>query len=149
MVTRLMSLRQLFTVLHLMQLSNHIPVIQRPHFRGMYEMSASQIMKFRESVPIHQRVNLALTRVLFNVLAVALAMDASTNGGPADPSRMDLASVCQNLAATGLDVNDVTRIEGLIPLSALNVVEFTPGVTACHPSICIVRCCWMSFERHR
>lgn len=67
--------------------------------------------------------------LLFNGLTTALAVDALAVGGPADPKRLDLAAVCQQLAHPALDVKDVTQTEGLIPLAALNVLEFQPGVT--------------------
>ncbi|GKT41750.1 lipase B [Colletotrichum spaethianum] len=67
--------------------------------------------------------------VMFNGLATALVIDALKNGGPADPGRLDLKTVCQQLAHPALNVTDVQLTEGTIPLAALNVVEFKKGVT--------------------
>ncbi|PVH90820.1 hypothetical protein DM02DRAFT_508396, partial [Periconia macrospinosa] len=67
--------------------------------------------------------------LLFNGLTTALAIDALMNGGPADVSRVDTKSVCQQLAHPALNVGDVSVTEGLIPLAGLNILEFRPGVT--------------------
>ncbi|KAK6857523.1 hypothetical protein PG995_006350 [Apiospora arundinis] len=67
--------------------------------------------------------------IMFNGLATELVIDALVNGGPADPKRMDLATICQNLAHPALDVRDVAKTEGTIPIAAVNILEFEDGVT--------------------
>lgn len=67
--------------------------------------------------------------LLFNGLSMAIAIDALSNGGPADLTRIDLSTVCQQLAHPALNVTDVNLTEGLIPLAGLNVLEYRPGVT--------------------
>ncbi|KAF2180350.1 alpha/beta-hydrolase [Zopfia rhizophila CBS 207.26] len=62
--------------------------------------------------------------LLFNGLAVSLAVDALQNGGPADPKRLDLSVVCQQIAYPGLDLVDVVETEALIPIAAVNILEF-------------------------
>ncbi|KAK8045909.1 hypothetical protein PG996_013973 [Apiospora saccharicola] len=67
--------------------------------------------------------------LMFNGLATALVIDALVNGGPADPRRMDLKTICQNLAHPALDVKDVAKTEATIPIAAVNILEFPGGVT--------------------
>lgn len=50
--------------------------------------------------------------VLYNPLSFALAVDALTNPGPGSLSRIDLASVCLQAVAPGLDAQDVVVTEG-------------------------------------
>ncbi|KAK7953078.1 hypothetical protein PG988_013772 [Apiospora saccharicola] len=52
-----------------------------------------------------------------------------STGGPADPRRMDLKTICQNLAHPALDVKDVAKTEATIPIAAVNILEFPGGVT--------------------
>ncbi|KAK6823534.1 hypothetical protein PG987_013791 [Apiospora arundinis] len=49
--------------------------------------------------------------------------------GLATELRMDLATICQNLAHPALDVRDVAKTEGTIPIAAVNILEFEDGVT--------------------
>ncbi|KAF2792392.1 alpha/beta-hydrolase, partial [Melanomma pulvis-pyrius CBS 109.77] len=62
--------------------------------------------------------------LLFNGLTTALAVDALRNGGPADPKRLDLAVVCQQAVYPTLDLVDVIETEGLIPIAAVNILEY-------------------------
>jgi hypothetical protein len=50
--------------------------------------------------------------MLYNPLAFALAMDAIKNPGPGQPSRINLATVCQQTVSPGLTAQDVTLTEG-------------------------------------
>jgi hypothetical protein len=50
--------------------------------------------------------------VLYNPLAFALAVDALTNPGPGQLSRIDLASVCAQISTSGLTVGDLVATEG-------------------------------------
>lgn len=50
--------------------------------------------------------------VLYNPIAYALAVDALTNPGPGQVSRLDLSSICVNYVSPGLNVGDVVATEG-------------------------------------
>jgi hypothetical protein len=63
--------------------------------------------------------------VLYNAIAYALAVDALTHAGPGEISRIDTASVCQELAAPGLSLGDVIATEGM--LSTLGFGWFADG----------------------
>ncbi|GAO47542.1 alpha/beta-hydrolase [Saitoella complicata NRRL Y-17804] len=58
--------------------------------------------------------------VLYNPISFALIRDALTHDGPGDSSRIDLATLCDLVAADGLSLNDVLATEGLIPLAVVN-----------------------------
>jgi hypothetical protein len=62
--------------------------------------------------------------LLFNGLTTALAVDALRNGGPADPRRLDLDAVCENIAYPTLDLVDVVETEATAPIAAINILEF-------------------------
>ncbi|KAF2731554.1 alpha/beta-hydrolase [Polyplosphaeria fusca] len=62
--------------------------------------------------------------LLFNGLAVALAIDALRSGGPADPARLNLTQVCQNIAYPTLDLVDIVETEAVIPVAAINILQF-------------------------
>ena len=62
--------------------------------------------------------------VLFHPLAPAVVEDALTNGGPADVSRLDTASLCQSLVAEGLGLDSVLGTEALIPFAGLQIVLY-------------------------
>ena len=64
--------------------------------------------------------------VLYNSVAYALAVDALTHPGPGIPGRIDLATLCQEVATAGLSLEDVLATEGLIPLAAFNVELYMP-----------------------
>jgi hypothetical protein len=51
--------------------------------------------------------------VLFNPLAFALAVDALTHPGPGQLSRINLASVCPQVATAGLTAQDLVLTEGV------------------------------------
>jgi len=67
--------------------------------------------------------------VLYHPLTYALALDALTNDGPGDISRIDLDTVCNQLVAPGLSLEDVLATEGLIPLAAINLLLYPQKVT--------------------
>jgi hypothetical protein len=67
--------------------------------------------------------------LLSNGPVMAMALDALKNGGLADTARLDMATVCQQLAHPAMNVTDVSVTEGLIPLAAINVLEFEPSIT--------------------
>lgn len=67
--------------------------------------------------------------VLYNSLAIAAAIDALTHDGPADLSRIDLATVCQQIADPRLSLADVLATEALIPIAAFQVAAYPHKVT--------------------
>lgn len=72
--------------------------------------------------------------VLYNSVAVALAVDALTHDGPADINRLDLGTLCQEVAANGLSLTDVLATEGTIPIALINILEYS-GKTTTEPAI--------------
>ncbi|KAK5080523.1 hypothetical protein LTR70_008636 [Exophiala xenobiotica] len=67
--------------------------------------------------------------VLYHPLTYALALDALTNDGPGDINRIDLDTVCNQLIAPGLSLEDVLATEGLIPLAVINLLLYRQKVT--------------------
>ena len=63
---------------------------------------------------------------LFNALGYALAVDALTHTGPGQPSRLNLGSVCQQVAAPGLSLTQVLQTDGALVIAALNVLAYEP-----------------------
>ena len=63
---------------------------------------------------------------LFNALGYALAVDALTNPGPGQPSRLNLETVCQEVAAPGLSLNQVLETEGAIAVAGFNLLVYEP-----------------------
>jgi len=63
--------------------------------------------------------------VLYNSVAAALIVDALTHDGPGQASRIS-SSVCQDIAAPGLTLDDVIETEGLIPQALINVLLYFP-----------------------
>lgn len=72
--------------------------------------------------------------VLYNPLAYALTVDALTHDGPGESSRIDLGSLCSEVATEGLSLEDVVATEGLIPIAAINIVVYEPK-TLTEPAI--------------
>ena len=64
--------------------------------------------------------------VLFNPVAVALALDALQHDGPGELSRVDLKSVCGKYVADGLVFEDALLTEGLIPLAGYYLITYLP-----------------------
>ena len=67
--------------------------------------------------------------VLYNPLMYALTIDALTNDGPGRVDRIDLDTVCAQVAAPGLSLADVLATEGLIPLALINILLYPEPVT--------------------
>lgn len=67
--------------------------------------------------------------VLYNSLAIAAAIDALTHDGPADLSRIDLGTVCQQIADPRLSLADVFATEALIPIAAFQVAAYPHKIT--------------------
>jgi hypothetical protein len=62
--------------------------------------------------------------LLFNGFVVSLAIQALRSGGPADLSKIDLNTVCGLAVYPTLNLADVLETEALIPLAAINVLEY-------------------------
>ena len=67
--------------------------------------------------------------LLFNALGYALAVDAITNGGPAQLSRIDAATACGLSAIPGMLLADVFSTEAVIPLGLYNALTYEPKVS--------------------
>jgi hypothetical protein len=65
--------------------------------------------------------------VLYNPVAFALAMDAFSNPGPGEVSRLDLATVCGTALTPGLTAADKNTTDATITIAATNVIGFTPA----------------------
>lgn len=63
--------------------------------------------------------------VLYNSLAVALAMDAFANEGPGQVSRLDLPTVCGAALAPGLTAADKQTTDATISEAAANILAFS------------------------
>ena len=66
--------------------------------------------------------------MLFNPIAFELAVDALRSEGPGEMGRLDLGSVCQMYAATGLSLADVLATSADIVVAAFDVVKHVPKV---------------------
>lgn len=66
--------------------------------------------------------------VLYNSLAWALAVDALTHDGPGDPSRIDLDTVCGQLLAPQLRLDDMLGTEGLLLVALVEILAYEPKV---------------------
>ena len=62
--------------------------------------------------------------LLFNGFVVTLALEALKKGRAVQASEIDLATVCQQAVYPGLDLTDVLETEALIPLAAVNILEY-------------------------
>jgi hypothetical protein len=58
-------------------------------------------------------------QMLAHPLTYALIVDALTHDGPGDLNRIDVKSVCNNLIAPGLDLDDYIATSGLIPIAGV------------------------------
>jgi len=67
--------------------------------------------------------------VLFNAFTWAIVQDALMNEGPGDVSRLDLDTVCKELAAPGLDVSDVLQTQILLAEAVVKILEYPTKVT--------------------
>ncbi|KAE9969360.1 hypothetical protein BLS_005405 [Venturia inaequalis] len=62
--------------------------------------------------------------VLYNPLGYALAIDALTNGGPGQTSRIALTSVCAQTVSPGVDLVDVLTTEESVVIAGLSIVLY-------------------------
>lgn len=72
--------------------------------------------------------------MLYNALSYALAVDALTHPGPGDIGRLDLETVCSQVAAPGLSLEDVVETEATIPIAAAAILLY-PDRTTTKPAI--------------
>jgi hypothetical protein len=61
---------------------------------------------------------------LAHPLVYALVVDALTHAGPGRLDRIDVASVCNNILAPGLDLDDYIATQGLIPIAAVSLLAY-------------------------
>lgn len=73
--------------------------------------------------------------ILYHPLAYALAVDALTHDGPGEISRIDLATICDEVASPGLSVADVLATEGNIPVAVAAVALYEPKVVTEPPNM--------------
>ncbi|KAH7406625.1 hypothetical protein DE146DRAFT_607581 [Phaeosphaeria sp. MPI-PUGE-AT-0046c] len=62
--------------------------------------------------------------VLAHPLTYALIVDALNNSGPGSLSRIDVDSVCSNIVAPGLDLDDFIATLGLIPVAGVTLLAY-------------------------
>lgn len=62
--------------------------------------------------------------LLFNGFVMTLALEALKKGRAVQASEIDLGTVCQQAVYPGLDLIDVLETEALIPLAAVNILEY-------------------------
>jgi hypothetical protein len=62
--------------------------------------------------------------VLAHPLTFALIVDALKNDGPGSLDRIDVGSVCNNIIAPGLDLDDFIATQGLIPIAAVLLLAY-------------------------
>ncbi|QDS74110.1 hypothetical protein FKW77_009769 [Venturia effusa] len=62
--------------------------------------------------------------VLYNPLGYALTIDALTNGGPGQTSRIDLTTVCAQIISPGLDLIDVLTTEETVVIALLSIALY-------------------------
>lgn len=72
--------------------------------------------------------------ILYNALGYALAVDALSNDGPGEPSRLDLATVCSTYLSPGLDLADFLETENSILVAAVAILVY-PNKTTQEPPI--------------
>jgi hypothetical protein len=72
--------------------------------------------------------------ILYNPLSFALAMDALKNGGPGQTSRLDLATVCNEVISPGLTLADVLTTEETVVIASLSVLLY-PNKPLAEPAI--------------
>jgi len=66
--------------------------------------------------------------MLYNPFTYAIAIDAFSNAGPGESSRLNLATVCSTELAPGLTALDQTGTEATIPLAAANIAAYPDKV---------------------
>ena len=64
--------------------------------------------------------------MLYNPVAVALAIDALTHEGPGELSRLDLTTICAPFVAEGLDLTDLLLTEEALIIAAANLLFYEP-----------------------
>jgi hypothetical protein len=79
--------------------------------------------------------------MLYNPIAYALAVDALTNPGPGQVSRLDLASICPNYVSPGLNVTDVVVTEGTVHDGENSGRSQTDTLQKTSQSVWLLRCC--------
>jgi hypothetical protein len=62
--------------------------------------------------------------MLAHPLTYALIVDALTHTGPGNLGRIDVASVCNNIIAPGLDLDDFLATVGLIPIAGVSLLAY-------------------------
>ncbi|KAH8886009.1 alpha/beta-hydrolase, partial [Thozetella sp. PMI_491] len=68
--------------------------------------------------------------MLYNNLGFALAVDALTNDGPGQPSRLALDQVCAQSSTTGLSIADLLAIENNVPIFLATTLLYSKKVTS-------------------
>ena len=68
--------------------------------------------------------------MLYNALAYALTVDALTQGGPAQLSRINATYQCEQLATPGLSLADILATEALIPEAGFAILAYEPKVAS-------------------